>query len=381
MRAIAHAITPGDHFSPRTGSALPTVIDGLARAATNLEDNRSQAVLVAANTYPERYSSMPVIEYRSRPGSTRLQQAIDLVSGHLTGIRPFQRRTLSAVVSHQRDWKPSFILAHNLVQLIPAVDWSRHRPVLYAHNELLRTYRPREAGRVLDASALIICVSQYLADQTAELLPSSLRGRVVVVPNAADCEQFSPRCVTVTEKLRVAFLGRVVREKGPDVLLQAANLLNDPHLEVTIIGSAGFDSTASLTAYEHELRQLASRVRGSVSFRPFTDRSALPDLLRSQDILVVPSRWPEPWGLTVSEGQASGLVVLATDVGGIPEAISDPEHLIPVGDPHALAAQLQRFAADRELLARHRLQARAHAQTHDWHCSWRILAQHLDNVA
>ena len=61
---------------------------------------------------------------------------------------------------------------------------------------------------------------------------------------------------------------------------------------------------------------LADGLRPNVKFVPFVDRSALPSLLRTADVLVVPSRWAEPSGLTVGEGLATGLPVIASLVGG-----------------------------------------------------------------
>lgn len=379
MRPIVHAMTPGDHFSPRTGSALPTVIDSLARAAEYLGENRPQRVLVAEGTYEERYSSVTVLDYRQRPAPGRIQRVADVLTGRLVGVRPYERRCLKTMLTNQQDWPPSFIVAHNLVQLVPLVDMTRHRAVLYAHNDLLRTYSRSDAAKALANAALIVCVSEFLAERIRQRLPESMHRRVVVTPNAADCEQFTPGNVQ-TDRLRVAFLGRMVPDKGADVLLQAAGLLDEQRLEITVVGSSGFDEHAELTPFERRLRHLAEDLRATVNFRPFTDRLALPELLRSQDILVVPSRWPEPWGLTVSEGQAAGLVVLASNIGGIPEAISDQSHLVPPDAPEAVANQLRRFLDDRQLLEEHRRSARTYAETHDWRYSWRTFARYLASV-
>lgn len=380
MRPLVHAITPGDHFSPQTGSAVPTVIDALARSA-HLDDHAGpQSVLVAKGTYPERYDSVAAVEYHQRMAPSRLQRGADLLAGRLSGARPFQQRNLHAMLTEQHIWPPSIVVAHNLIQLVPLVDADRHQAVLYAHNDLFRTYSRREAAKVLDSVGPIVSVSEFLAERIRQRLPGPLQQRVVVVPNAADCETFTPRAAEGTAEsgpLRVAFVGRVVPDKGADVLLRAAALLKDPDLEITVVGSTGFDRGAELSSFERTLRELADGLKVPVSFRPFTDRNALPGLLRSQDVLAVPSRWPEPWGLTVSEGQAAGLVVLASNIGGIPEAISDHSHLVPPDDPEALAEQLQRFLADRELLAEHSRSARAHAEAHDWRESWRIFQRHL----
>lgn len=363
---------------------MPTVIDSLARAAATVAETPPQRVLVAEGTYPQRYRSVTAVGYRQRADPNLAQQAGDFLAGRISGARPFQRWSLAAMVRRQREWSPSWVMAHNLLQLVPLVESPRHRPVLYAHNDLFRSYSRREAAKVLRRASLIVCVSEFLAERVRQQLPVALRQWVVAVPNGADCAQFTPARTAASsaasdpaEGLRVGFVGRMVPEKGADVLLRAAKLLDDPALEITVVGSTGFDERAELTAFERELREVALSLRSPVTFRPFTDRFGLPELLQAQDVLAVPSRWPEPWGLTVSEGQAAGLVVLASDIGGIPEAISDSSHLVPADDAEALAQQLRRFLDDPQLLAEHRRAARAHAEAHDWRASWQRLAGHL----
>jgi glycosyltransferase involved in cell wall biosynthesis len=81
---------------------------------------------------------------------------------------------------------------------------------------------------------------------------------------------------------------------------------------------------------------------------------------------VVPSVWPEPFALTSLEGMAAGAAVVASDVGGVPEAVGGAGLLVPPGDDAALAAALAGLADDREALAAARRRARAHAEARDW---------------
>jgi glycosyltransferase involved in cell wall biosynthesis len=100
----------------------------------------------------------------------------------------------------------------------------------------------------------------------------------------------------------------------------------------------------------------------------------LAGLLRQHDVLVVPSRWREPSTLTVGEGLASGLPVVASRIGGIPEVVAHPELMVPPDDPDALASVLEWLSTDdaaRDRLAR---ESRAHAVQHDWASTWRALS-------
>jgi glycosyltransferase involved in cell wall biosynthesis len=372
---LIHAITPGDHYSPRTGSAIPTVVDGLARAAL-AASGPEQAVLIARGTYSDRYPSARAIEYIQAPHLSAAERYADLLGGRLLQRRHRVRRMLSPLLRSQENWQPSIILAHNLVELVPLVDTRRHRTMLYAHNDLLRTYTRREVDRALAPCEIIVCVSRYLTERIQDRLPTGMRSRVVTVPNGVDCDRFFPGFgARNTDQLRVAFVGRMVPEKGADVLLEAVRRLDRPDITVTLVGSAGFDRNAPLTPYERSLRVTAAQCPSKVTFLPFTPRYEVAALLREHDVLAVPSRWPEPWGLTVSEGLASGLVVVASAVGGIPEAVAEHDLLVSPDDPPGLATALARFADDRSALELGAARSRVHALAHDWRASWRILAQ------
>lgn len=374
MRPVIHALTPGDHYSPATGSAVPTVVHGLAAASQAADPTLRHYVLLAEDTYPDRYDSATPIGYRLPPEPGWAVELVDRVAGIAAGQRLWARGRLRALLADQDNWPPATIVAHNLVEFPAAGADDRHQMILYAHNELFRRYGRRGLGRTLAPVQLIVCVSGFLAEQTAARLPRQLRDRIVVVPNAADTDLFrpSPSPASHDGPIEVGFVGRMIRDKGPDILIEAAGQLPRGTVRLTLIGSAGFDPRAPLTRFERGLRTRAADLGLAVDFRPFTDRRHLPAILRRLDALVVPSRWPEPWGLTVSEGLASGLPVLASRVGGIPEAIGDVGLLVPPDDPRSLAVQLERLTDDDE---RRRIGAagRRRAEENDWHRSWAIL--------
>jgi glycosyltransferase involved in cell wall biosynthesis len=369
---VIHAITPGDHYSPLTGSAIPTVVDGIARAAA---PGGRHAVLVGSDTYADRYDSAAALEHRPTSEPAPVDRRKDVLDGLVRARRPRAAAALAPMLRDQDRWEPSALLAHNLVELVPLVDASRHRPVLYAHNELLRTYTQRDAGRALDQVELVVCVSQFLAGLTQARLPRRLRDRVSPVHNGVDCERFHP-AVRAPEQagLRVVFVGRVVPNKGAHVLLEAVNRLGRRDVIVSVIGSAGFAPDAPLTAYERRLREIAGRGIATVTFLPFRRRDEVASALRAHDVLVVPSRWREPSTLTVGEGLATGIPVIASDVGGIPEVAAHRELLVRPGDPDALAAVLAWLADDPSARERLGRESRAHAVAHDWGATWARLS-------
>jgi glycosyltransferase involved in cell wall biosynthesis len=99
----------------------------------------------------------------------------------------------------------------------------------------------------------------------------------------------------------------------------------------------------------------------------FVEHTAVPGVLASLDVLVLPSAYEE-MGSVLTEAMASGLPVVASDVGGIPEVVRDGVTglLVPPGDVGALAAALDRLAADPELRARLSAGARDRAADYAW---------------
>lgn len=397
MRPVIHAITPGDHFSPRTGSAIPTVVHGLATAAASEADPVPQIVVVDRLTMRPRYDSAELIEYGRGPWLTGRDRRLDVIRARLGGSRRATARSFAPVAEAIRVRPPGIVLAHNAPVLAGMLRDSPHRVMLYAHNDLLRTYTTAEASRTLAAVDAIVCVSDPLAEQTRAQLPVSLANRVRVVPNGVDCAQFAPpsspaaphrrppaapdtRAGRDDGRMHVGFVGRIIREKGPDVLVRAAGLLHRPDLRFTLVGSQGFARDAPLSPYERELRELADRSGADIRFEPFVDRTALPDLLRTFDVLVVPSRWAEPSGLTAGEGMATGLPVIASRIGGLPDVVGEAGILVPPDDPGALAAALSALADDPAERTRRGRMSRQHALEHDWSRSWAILRGVLDDL-
>ena len=364
-----HVITPGDHFSPSTGSAIPTVVDGLCRFAPPRTPRA--AVVMGRSTYPDRYDSADIIEYDEAsalpPALARYRRPADAGLGALGLPRWGARRTFAPAVREQSKWPDSMIIGHNAVQLMPLIDTRRHRAVLYGHNRLLRSYSRREVSRVLSDVAALVFVSSWLAAQEAEQLPERFSERVRVVHNGVDTTMFRrPGPMGRGDLLRVMFVGRMVHEKGADVLVEAVRRLGRADIRLVLVGSAGFDPSAAPDDYERGVREAGHALKRPAEVLPFVPRRQVARLLQGADVAVVPSRWPEPFALTALEGMAAGAVVVGSRIGGIPEAMGDAGILVRPDDPDDLAEALAALAADEAYRVREASRCVEHARAHDW---------------
>ena len=145
-------------------------------------------------------------------------------------------------------------------------------------------------------------------------------------------------------------VGVVAPHKGQDVLVEAlAGVGARPGWTCTIVGSIDRESVfARGVASRAEAAGLGDRVR----ITGVLTGEALEAAYRGADLLIAPSR-VESYGIAVAEALRRGIPVLASEVGGIPEAVAPSAGvvLVPPGDAVALGAALERWLTDRAFRA------------------------------
>lgn len=122
----------------------------------------------------------------------------------------------------------------------------------------------------------------------------------------------------------IMFVGRPVPQKGvKELLLAFKELVNSyNNVKLLIVGNSGF-GIETTTNYDEILLEIASQIKDKVVFAGFIHNKQLPMIHSIADIAVVPSIYDEPAGLVVIEALASGLPLIITDSGGMPEYINN----------------------------------------------------------
>ena len=173
----------------------------------------------------------------------------------------------------------------------------------------------------------------------------ALRGagfpQATLVPNGVDPSEFKGH-MAHGGPFRFLCVGRLVPQKGIDVLIQAAALARPKTREpfaVVVVGDGPL---------KFRLQDLAKAqgVEGFVLFRGSLPRPELLLMLQTADAFVLPSRF-EGFPIAILEAWAAGVPVVATAVGGIPDACSSADALlVPPEDPAALAEAMAAILAD-----------------------------------
>ena len=153
--------------------------------------------------------------------------------------------------------------------------------------------------------------------------------------------------------VRLLYVGRVSADKGVHTAVEAVSLLVHRHghknIRLTVAGRA------SDPDYLRRLESLAADggVKDNVVFAGSLPREELPCLYQAHDILVFPSIWEEPFGITPLEAMCSGMAVVGTTTGGSGEIFSEGVNALtfPPDDATQCAAQIARLQRDSLLLA------------------------------
>ena len=141
------------------------------------------------------------------------------------------------------------------------------------------------------------------------------------------------------------FVGRLVPEKGVDVLIQAFApvVAQLPHARLVIVGDG---------PERPRLEQLVAslNLRAHVTFRGRLSRAAAEKAMENCWVQAAPSRWEEPFGLVAIEAQMRGTAVVASGSGGFCETVDDGQTgtLVPPGDTARLSAALLDLLAHRD---------------------------------
>jgi glycosyltransferase involved in cell wall biosynthesis len=172
--------------------------------------------------------------------------------------------------------------------------------------------------------------------------------RIHVVLCGLDHEHYRNLALTRFEQPTIVHLGRLRKYKSVEVVLRAMRLIREalPEARLVIIGDGPHRG-----ALEREARRLD--LGDSVEFRGFVGQGELVSWLNRAHLLVNPSP-KEGWGLTVVEGNACGLPVVASDRPGLRDSVVDREtgFLVPYGDDKAFAAKALEILRDPKLWAR-----------------------------
>jgi UDP-glucose:(glucosyl)LPS alpha-1,2-glucosyltransferase len=243
--------------------------------------------------------------------------------------------------------RPALIEVHNRPELaLWLARRFRHRPVmLFLHNdpqEMRQARTAEDRTHLLTALARIVTVSDYLRRRLLQGVAPTPHPPTVL-PNPIDLAALPP---PAPRDRGILFAGRIVRDKGPDsfVAACAAALPRLPEWHAEMIGADRFRADSPETGFSR--LTYAAAEHAGVRALGYRDRESVLRAMARAAIVVVPSRWQEPFGLVALEALASGAALICADRGGLREVAGDAAVYVDPDDLAALSAAICALAGD-----------------------------------
>ena len=259
-----------------------------------------------------------------------------------------------------------------MVATVHATEWGRYGGIF---NETSRYIHEQEYWLTYEAWRIIVC-SEFMKGEAIRLY-NSPADKIDVIFNGVDAEKFDFEWtekerqahrakLALPEEKIVMYVGRFVREKGIQVLLNAASvvLAEEPNTKFLIVGGGNRERLEKFVHW--------TGLQSKILFTGFMANRSLHQLYRCADVAVFPSLY-EPFGIVALEGMAAGAAVVSSDAGGLKEVVL---HDVTgttsfMGDPASLAWAILKVLRDPERAERLKAKAKERLVT-DF--AWPILA-------
>lgn len=258
-------------------------------------------------------------------------------------------RYVAAMLGPLRRAQPALIEVHNRPEIaLSLARLFRRTPVgLLLNNDPTDMRAARSPGartRLLRVLRPVMASSNYLRQRFMDGVDPAA-GQAALLHNCIDLDVIPPPLDR--EKL-ILFAGRVVPDKAPDSFISACAMAlpSLPGWRAEIIGADGMGASSRETDYVRTIRAQAKAA--GVEMIGYRDHPMVLEAMSRAAIVIVPSRWNEPFGLTALEAIACGAPLIVSPRGGLPEVAGDAALYADPDDPARIATAILRLASDPE---------------------------------
>jgi glycosyltransferase involved in cell wall biosynthesis len=173
---------------------------------------------------------------------------------------------------------------------------------------------PRKLTKILYLPLLfqdtkVTSISNFVKEKVKKTLGIESK----VIYNGVDTKLFFPSKARERDKIIFLYVGALLKKKGIYTLLKAMKDLNSKRFELWVIGSGPEEKRIKTMINSEKIK--------NVSLLGEIEHKKLPSFYRASDIVVVPSEYPEAFGMVAAEAMSCGKPVIASDVGGLGEIV------------------------------------------------------------
>jgi glycosyltransferase involved in cell wall biosynthesis len=236
--------------------------------------------------------------------------------------------------------RPDIIHIHNEVRLAIAIAEIAPYAAILAHvnDEVVTRLSACDLKKLSASLDLLLSCSRYIYSQIEEAFAAYklIAPSHEIFYNFVDLNEFNPERIdpTILGNIReryciadhpvVLFVGRMIEQKGPHLVLQAVRWARERGADVKIlfVGAPWYSRDSATPWLEFLLKQCGDLGKDSI-FTGYVPHGDMPTHYALGDIVTVPSIWDDPSPFVAYEAQAMGRPVIASRRGGIPEIAED----------------------------------------------------------
>lgn len=235
---------------------------------------------------------------------------LNYIKDILHTMRFFRKNAVRIIhINHANYWRPAEIIAAKILRI----------PIITHYHVVVK-----EPGPYIRFSSRIAAVSKFVVESSG---PKKIPKRVIY--NSVDLTRFDnakdirKELGVGKEDIVISFVGQIREIKGIDLFLQLTKRITDEKVKFIIAGECRDPKRFSDSYTEERLQREIGRNK-KVKYIGYT--LEVQNIYYSSDIIVMPSRWAEPFGLINIEAGAACKPIVSTRVGGIPEVIRHGEN-------------------------------------------------------
>jgi glycosyltransferase involved in cell wall biosynthesis len=237
---------------------------------------------------------------------------------------------------------------------------------MQTNQNILHNYPP--PFRWLEQRAFRRVAAMYACSETVVevLRAKGFHKPAPIIPFGVNTEAFRPRPAgqrRSNRPLTIGFIGRMLPGKGLNVLADALEKLKGDDWKMLVVGEG-----PEREGFEQQLR--AANLRDRAEFTGAINFALVPEYFHQMDLMVIPTettkRIREQFGRVIVEAMATGVPVIGSTCGAIPEVIGDAGLVFPEGNATALADAIRRMLTDQSLRERLSIAGQARVERYSW---------------
>ncbi len=252
------------------------------------------------------------------------------------------RRTLRKAISLHAN--PTILCMLSLSEKLLIAPSTNTKIVWIEHDRVGRWLRQNPwLGRLRRMSRFVTTVTVSELSRKLYLALGWHEKDIVAIPNGIDGKEFEESVIRDQEsegkKLQIGCVARLTKDKGVDLLIEAMKEI--PNAQLSIVGQGREESVLQSLIASEKLSDRVAIKSGAEDIRTF---------YRTLDVLVLPSRDHDPFGLVAAEAMSMGVPVIVTDQCGIADYVTDGSDAIVVSSnsSQALIEGLHRLSKSEE---------------------------------